>query len=389
MKRSMIQLFCLAMVMCLCLIPWTAEAAVNGYFSFSKTTVEVGEPVAWKIVFTGSSNWGVTMGEIYCAEADYDEYFDSSSGTETFDTPGKYSFDAHIEYEEADEEGWGGFSVPTKYVTVVEKLVIKTQPQSVKVAEGKTATFKVVASGATSYQWYYRKTSSSAWTAVSNNGTSATYTLTTEARHNGYQYRCLVKNSARSVFTNIVTLTVNCKPVITTQPANAKVNEGKTATFKVVASGATSYQWYYRKTSSSEWTAVSNNGTSATYTLTTAARHNGYQYRCLVKNSVGSVFSNIVTLTVNCKPVITSQPSNVTVTVGKTATFKVAATGATSYQWYYMKPGESTWNEVSTNGTSATYNLTTATRHNGYKYRCKLTNSAGSVYTSIVTLTVN
>ena len=43
---------------------------------------------------------------------------------------------------------------------------------------------------------------------------------------------------------------------------------------------------------------MTNNGTSATYTLTTAVRHNGYKYKCEVKNAAGSVFSNIVTLTV-------------------------------------------------------------------------------------------
>ena len=277
----------------------------------------------------------------------------------------------------------------TVTLTVNCKPVITTQPTSKKVNEGAKATFKVVASGATSYQWYYRKTSTSAWTAVSNNGTSATYTLTVAARHNGYQYRCLVANSVGSVYSNTVTLTVNCKPVITTQPTSKKVNEGAKATFKVVASGATSYQWYYLKLGKTTWEAVSNNGTSASYTLTTAARHNGYKYRCKVSNNAGSVYSNTVTLTVNCKPVITAQPpANLVVAAGKSAVFKVTATGATSYQWYYQKPGETTWNKVTVNGTSATYTLTAAYRHNGYKYRCTVTNSAGSVNSSVVALTV-
>ena len=96
-----------------------------------------------------------------------------------------------------------------------------------------------------------------------------------------------------------------------------------------------------------------------------------------------------VTLTVVLKPVITGQPSDVTVNQGKTAAFTVTADNADSYQWYYQKPDDSTWYIVRTNGTSATYTVWTEARHNGYKYRCKVTNSAGSVYTSIVTLRVN
>ena len=58
-----------------------------------------------------------------------------------------------------------------------------------------------------------------------------------------------------------------------------------------------------------------------------------------------------------------------------------------SYQWYYLKPGGS-WTKVSSGGTSATYKLTTAARHNGYKYRCEVSNAYGSSFTNTVTLTV-
>ena len=76
------------------------------------------------------------------------------------------------------------------------------------------------------------------------------------------------------------------------------------------------------------------------------------------------------------------------VKAGETATFKVAASGATGYQWYYRTGSDGTWTKVSTNGTSATYKLKTKARHNGYQYRCKVTNVIGSVYSSIVMLTV-
>ena len=125
--------------------------------------------------------------------------------------------------------------------------------------------------------------------------------MTAQERHNGYTYRCVVKNSAGSIASSNVTLTVGAvtKPKITTQPTSVTVAAGKTATFKVVASGSgLSYQWWYKKPGDTSWTKVANNGTSATYTLTAQARHNGYTYRCVVKNAAGSVASSNVTLTV-------------------------------------------------------------------------------------------
>ena len=272
----------------------------------------------------------------------------------------------------------------------ITSSIITTQPKNVSTTEGKTATFKVVASGSNvSYQWYYQKPGESfSWTKVSKNGTSATYSLTTAARHNGYIYQCRVTSDGRMVYSNTAKLTV--RPEITTQPSAVSVKEGKTATFKVVASGTgLTYQWQYKKPGATSYANVSKNGTSATYSLTSAARHNGYVYRCKVTNSGGGTkYSSSAKLTV--RPTITTQPSAVTVKAGAKATFKVVASGTgLTYQWQYKKPGETTWNNVSKNGTSATYSLTTAARHNGYVYRCKVTNSGGGyVYSSSVKLTV-
>ena len=274
------------------------------------------------------------------------------------------------------------------------KPIITTQPKDCTVNEGGSASFTVVASGTgLSYQWYCRSSSTGSWVICqAASAKTATHKPAAQMKYNGYQYKCVVTNAAGSVTSSVVTLTVkggDTRPTITEQPTSQTVNEGEKVIFDVAANGATSYQWWYQKPDSTSWTKVSNNGTSATYTLTTAARHNGYKYKCAVTNAAGTVYSSVVTLTVNMKPTITTQPKSVTVTAGKTATFKVVATGATSYKWYYQKPGESTWNVVTVNGTSATYKLTTAARHNGYKYKCVVTNSVGSVTSSVVTLMVN
>ncbi len=93
--------------------------------------------------------------------------------------------------------------------TTVTKPKIKTQPKSLTRVVGQKATFKVKASGKNlKYQWYYRTSAAGKWKKITSKGTSATYTVKVKARHNGYQYRCLVKNSAGKVYSKTVKLKV-------------------------------------------------------------------------------------------------------------------------------------------------------------------------------------
>ena len=116
------------------------------------------------------------------------------------------------------------------------KPIIKTQPKSVSVAEGGTAVFTVKATSVDSYQWYYRNDANDTWKASSNESAkSASYSVPAKLASSGHQYRCKLTNKIGSVYTNIVTLTVNPKPVITTQPKSVKVAVGDTAAFTVTA----------------------------------------------------------------------------------------------------------------------------------------------------------
>ena len=95
------------------------------------------------------------------------------------------------------------------------------------------------------------------------------------------------------------TVTLKVKPKFTTQPKGVTVTLGQDASFTAKADGAKSYQWYYKKNADAEWKAITAaSGKTASYTLKTEARHNGYQYRCRVTS--GDVYTNskAVTLTV-------------------------------------------------------------------------------------------
>ena len=93
----------------------------------------------------------------------------------------------------------------------VLKATITTQPKSVSIAEGKTASFTVNASGVDlKYQWQSCPSGSSTWSNSSESG-SKTETLSiqgTQAK-NGYKYRCIVTDGmGNKVTSNSATLTV-------------------------------------------------------------------------------------------------------------------------------------------------------------------------------------
>ena len=288
----------------------------------------------------------------------------------------------------------GSVTSETAVLTVMEKPVITVQPGNVSVRVGEQAVFSVTAQGRDlRYQWQYQTPGTDGWKAVSAaSGKTASYALKAASRHDGYRYRCVITNGAGSVTSEIAVLTIDRGPYVKTQPKSQTVRPGEKASFTVTAGGEDlHYQWYYKIPGSSSWKAVSAaSGKTASYVLTAAARHDGYRYRCKVSNSYGSVTSKTVTLTVDSLPYVKSQPKSQTVNAGEKASFTITAGGdGLSYQWYYQIPGSEAWKAVSAaSGKTASYSLTAAARHDGYQYRCTVTNEYGSVTSETVTLTV-
>ena len=269
----------------------------------------------------------------------------------------------------------------------VKTVVITTQPKSVTAAKGTKATFTVKAtgSGTLSYTWQYKTATGTNWATTK---ASVTDTLTVTANtNNGYQYRCIVKDSNGSVTSNAATLKVTTLS-ITKQPQSVTALKGTKASFTVEAtgSGTLSYTWQYKTATGTTWATT---GASKTNTLTvTANTNNGYQYRCIVKDDNSSVTSNAATLKVTTLS-ITKQPQSVTALKGTKASFTVEATGSgtLSYTWQYKTATGTTW---ATTGASTTNTLTvTANANNGYQYRCIVKDSNGSVTSNAATLTVS
>ena len=88
-------------------------------------------------------------------------------------------------------------------------------------------------------------------------------------------------------------------PSITTQPGNATVKVGETATFTIAASGDNlTYQWKINRNDGNGWINIAG-ATATSYTTSTVnISCNGFKYKCVVSNSAGNVESNSATLTV-------------------------------------------------------------------------------------------
>ena len=180
-------------------------------------------------------------------------------------------------------------------------------------------------------------------------------------------------------------------PQITTQPKSVTARAGNTVKLTVAAEGTNlKYQWYYRNSSSDTWKASSvTSGKTAAYSFTAKEENTGRQFKCEVSNGGGTVTSNTVTLTVTAK--ITTQPKDVTASVGNTVKFTVTAEGTgLTYLWYYKTASATAWTaSTSASGKTAAYSCTAKETYSGRQFRCKVTNKYGkSVYTKTVTLTV-
>ncbi len=108
-------------------------------------------------------------------------------------------------------------------------------------------------------------------------------------------------------------------PTITSQPSSKKIVLGGAVFFSVSATGATSYRW--QTNAGSGWKDVYDSSfysgaTTGTLRFTSTAGINNVLFRCAVKNSAGTVYSNSVGFSVLNKPHITSQPSSKNMVAG-------------------------------------------------------------------------
>jgi hypothetical protein len=173
------------------------------------------------------------------------------------------------------------------------------------------------------------------------------------------------------------------------------VTSGASATFTAAASGnpAPSVQWEASTNGGGSWGDIAG-AISPSYSLTAGASENGDQYRAVFRNQAGSATTGAATLSVSVAssgsaPQVTSEPANVSVTSGASATFTGAASGnpAPSVQWEVSTNGGGSWGDVA-GAISPSYSFDASAAQNGDEYRAVFSNRVGSATTSTATLIV-
>jgi hypothetical protein len=298
-----------------------------------------------------------------------------------------------------------GISVNSSAVqlTVTPAVVVPAltvQPAAQTATAPGPATFSVTASGTSpSYQWQRSTDGGATFTDIAGATAAGYSTGATSTTMDGERYRVVVSNSAGSVTSNAVVLTVKPTPVaaaFTTQPTNQSVTTGSAAAFTVVATGtpAPTLQWQRSTDGGSTFSNIAGATDPTFNTGLTTLSQNAERYRAVATNGAGSATSNAATLTVNAAPqapTITTQATSQTVTAPATATFTATAAGVPTPTWQWQVSSDNALSFANINGaTGASYTTPATTLADSGKYfRAVATNASGSASTNAVTLTVN
>ncbi len=261
---------------------------------------------------------------------------------------------------------------------------VSSDPSNDTKCSGLLASFTASATGTSpvTVQWQ-RSPNGSSWAPISG-ATNTTLNIATHDTLNGWRYRAVFTNACGSDTTTAAVLTVNGVPRFTTQPANATVCSGTTASFTPVITGAVSYQWY----SSPDGVTFSPLGgqTAAQLSFTTATGDNGKRYRVVAANSCGSDTSDAALLTVNGAPSFSANPSNKSVCEGSNVTFNATPVNALSQQWEQSSDGLVYSAIAGQTGTSLSF--TPLLGDNGKWYRLRAINSCDTSWSAAGQLTV-
>ena len=366
-----------------------SDAAVAAGNSATFTLAATGTPtptVQWQI----SSNGGATFTDIAGATAP------------AYTTPAAAPSDNAKQYRAVVSNSSGSVNTRAAVLTVAAATgapQITTQPLAQTVAP-PGATFSVVATGnpAPSYRWQQSTDGGVSYTDMAG-ATDATLTTSPlSASNNNLRFRVIVSNSAGSVTSDAVLLTVTndlTAPSFAVHPLSTSVTAPTAGFFAVVVDGnpRPSYQWQISLDGGAAFTNIVGQTSPSYATPPTSLADNGKRYRVVATNSQGSTTSAVAMLTVSSAlsgPIISSQPASATVTAPATATFSVVAAGnpAPGYQWQVSVDGGSTFSNVA--GATGTSYTTSATvpADNGKRYRVQVSNSQGSVVSNAATLTV-
>ena len=176
------------------------------------------------------------------------------------------------------------------------------------------------------------------------------------------------------------------KPTISIQPASQSVVKGSTATFTVTATGGGTLSYQWKKNG-----ADIAGATKSTYTTDATSDEDigaGLEFSVVVSNSAGTITSTNASLAVTSQaeaPLITTEPTNLTVITGSTASFSVIATGTSPLMYQWKKNGT----DISGAHSSTYTTPPTSNADHGAQFSVVVGNSLGTANSKQVTLSLS
>jgi hypothetical protein len=254
--------------------------------------------------------------------------------------------------------------------------IITVQPVGQNLNDGSLLNLSVQASGANlAYQWFHDG-------ILVPTQPTANYQVSSVQISDAGTYNARISNSAGSVTSAIVNVTVTTRPTppsIVKAPVGQTVTVGSPITLSVQASGSAplQFQWFRNG-------RALQNGTSATLQIAGAQALDAGDYAVNVANAGGSVSTDPVTVTVILPPAITQQPASKSLSTGDSLALTVVATSqsAMTYQWY--RDGVAV-----PNATGATLQISSVQRSNAGGYLVRISNAAGTVTSAVASVTVS
>ncbi len=244
--------------------------------------------------------------------------------------------------------GGGGSSETPPPPTATEAAKITTQPVAQQVDEGQQASFSVVASNASAYQWQLSK-DGAAWTSAG----AADSTLVipaTDVSMNGTKYRVIVLGAGNSVTSEEATLTVvYVAPTIVSSPSALTITIGEQAQFIAEARGTDMTVRWQVRSGTSAWTDIADASTATLILNDLTLKDSGKRYRMVASNAKGEVASDEALLTVNLRAgsfEFIVQPVATTIAAGQTAQLSADLNASQALlQWQVGSDGAN-WNDI-------------------------------------------
>ena len=252
---------------------------------------------------------------------------------------------------------------------------ISSQPASLTLLAGSTASFSVSAAGAPPLTYAWSKDG-----ALLGQFRGPAITINGVTALNAGSYSVVVSNAAGSTPSSAATLTVNTPPIITTAPLTQNVIAGANVTFTAAATGSGTLTFQWSKD------GVNLGSPGATLALPAVALTDSGNYAVTVTSAFGTVTSNPALLTVRAAqiaPSITTPPAAASVVTGSTATFTVVAAGSAPLTYQWRKDGIALAGAV-----GATLTIPNAQPVAAGSYSVVVTNNVSAVTSTAAALTV-